>query len=515
MLAVGNVASRLLGLVREQVIAHDWGGSLEASAFTAAARVPTLIYDLLVGGMLSAALVPVLSAYAVKDRATFWRVASTLVSAVAVLCGLAAVVVVASAPWLSGLLAGSRPEAAPIIETSLRWIAPAVLFFGLAGLLTGVLYALERFTLPAATGALYNAGFIVAAVVLADRLGVYALAAGISFGALVQMLTLAPTAVRSGLRLRLDFRHPALRRVVVLYVPIAAGLLVSMIQVAAEPALVFRWGEEPLSWMRYATNLIQFPHGLIAMAISAAILPRLSANHAESDFAGFAATLARGLRAVLTLTLPAVVGLAVLAEPVTGLVFERGAFVAADRQAVALALHGYLLGLPFAAIDWPLNDAFDARQQTWVPAAVGVGSIGVWFAVALGLPPVAEAALPGSTGYMGLVLADSAKHLAHAAVMGVLIWRATRGAALDGVAGTAFRSGLAALVMGVAVFALDQAAVDVLQDAAVGQTTVWAVRCGVGIGVGVATYVAAAAVLRVPEVGWLWRQLANRIGASL
>jgi putative peptidoglycan lipid II flippase len=508
VLAGGNVASRILGLVREQVIASQWGGGLESSAFTAAARVPTLIYDLLVGGMLSAALVPVLSSYAAKDRAEFWRVAGVVVSLASLASGLAAVLVFAFAgPIAQFLGAGFGPRGEELVFGSLRYLTPAVALFGIAGVLNGLLYALERFTLPAATGAVYNLGFIVAALAFHERLGVYALPLGISLGAVAQVAVLLPGLRDGGLRLRLSW-HPALGRIFGLYIPIAAGLAISAVQVGVEPRLASQWGAEGLSWMRFATTLIQLPHGLIAIAISAAILPRLAATHARGQDDEFASTLARGLRAVTGLTLPAVVGLAVLAEPVVGLVFQRGAFDEIDRMAVALALYPYLAGLPFAAIDWPLNYAFYARQNTVVPALVGVVSVGVWFAAALTLP-AAVAARTGSleAGYLGLVAADTAKHAAHALIMLALVARVTRGAGLADLFSTVWRAGLAAAAMGLAVATVDGVLVSHLQPGATG----WAVRCGIGVGLGVMVYATMAAVVGLHDVQWLMRQVRAKL----
>jgi putative peptidoglycan lipid II flippase len=507
VLSAGNVASRLLGLVREQVIANDWGGSLEASAFRAAARVPTLLYDLLVGGMLSAALVPVLAAHAARDRDDFWRLASVLLSLAGAVCGAAALAVFALAPALARFLgSGYGPEGVALVEGSLRYVTPAILLFGLAGVLNGVLYALERFSLPAATGAVYNCAFIVAAVLLRHRLGVFALPVGVSLGALAQVAVLVPGLAGGRLRPRLDLRHPALRRVLTLYLPIAAGLVVSAVQVGVEPRLASRWGPAGLAWMGYATNLIQFPLGLIALAISAAILPRLAANHARAEHDAFASTLAHGLRAVLALTLPAAVGLAVLAEPIAGVVFQRGAFVAVDRVAVAWALYGYLAGLPFAAIDWPLNYAFYARQNTLVPAVVGVASVAAWYAVAHVAPPLFAARDGVAAGYMGLVVADSAKHALHAVLMLWLIARVTRGAGLEGLPRTLVVAAAASLGMAGAVALVDGALAAAVPAGTVG----WALRTLAGVGVGVAVYVVLAGLLGLREIPWLLRQLRRR-----
>jgi putative peptidoglycan lipid II flippase len=509
VLALGNVGSRLLGLVREQVIAGLFGTSLEASAVRAALRVPTMIYDLLIGGMLSAAFVPVLAAYATRRRAEFWRAVSVLVSTAAVVTGVLAVLVWWCAVPIAHLLAGDFPaEGVAIVARSLRWLSVAVLAFGIAGTVTGALYALERFTRPAAAGALYNAALIVVLLALHDRVGVYALPMGVAAGACVQVLLLAP-GVRDGrIRPVFDFRDPVVRRVLILYAPVAVGLVVTQLQILVDTRLASRAGESALAAMSTATNLIQFPHGLVSVAISIAILPTLAATHARSEAQTFSRTLARGVRTVVALTLPAAVGLGVLGHPIVGAVFQHGAFDDASRRLVVLALAVYLLGLPFAAIDWPLNYAFYARQNTLVPALVGVLSVGVYLAVALAVGPTFNLLRFGAgTVFVGLVLADSAKQAAHALAMLVLTRRAVGPGALEGTARTILTAGIAAAAMGVVVWSAD-----CLLAVALGAgTTAWVVRVAVGAAIGVAVYLPLAARLGVGEIAWLRDVLRGRL----
>ena len=511
LLALGNVASRLLGFVRMRTITSLFGLGLQTDAFLAAAKVPTALYNLLVGGQLSAALVPVLSRYAAReDRVELWRAASVLATAASGALATMAMVVYVLAPRLALWLTPDYGiEGMAIVEGSLRWMAPAILVFGMAGVLTGLLLSLERFTLPAAAGAAYNAAMIAAILVAHERLGVYALPLGVLAGSLGQLALLLPGIRDAQLRPVLDLRHPALRRVLLLYAPIGAGLLVTDVALpAADVRLAALAGTAARGILDVATQLTQFPHGLVAVAISVAILPALSSAHAQEDQARFERTLSRGLRAVLALALPAAVGLAVLAEPVTGAVFQAGAFGASDREAVALALSAYLLGLPFAAVDWPLNYAFYARHNTWLPALVGVASVGVWLAVATVLGPLDLLGLPEDRRFMSLALADSAKHAAHAGVMLVLARRAWGREAQSGLGKTLRAAGLAAAAMGLVVAGVDRALASGLEPNAVS----FALRSVLGAGVGLVFYFWLAARLGLSEVAWLLDKLRARLG---
>lgn len=434
----------MLGLLREMVISGYFGASGLVSAFTVASIVPTILYDFLIGGMLSAALVPVLSDYARPERR------QALVRLVAALLSLAAVVLAGLvlllelfAPQVAWLLAGGFADHDPALLSLtarlLRLMAPVVWFFSMAGLLTGVLYALQRFTLPAISSAIYNFGIVLAAPLLAKHVGIASLALGVLLGSMAQFGLMAwdvrralftPHDERRGARAGLQLlttlpsllitavRHPALAQIVRLYLPIAAGLVIAQVQVGLDRHLASGTGAQSIAWMRSATTLQQLPLGLISVAISLAALPRLSQQFAAGDETAYQQTLARGLRMVLVLVVPVLVGLWLLAEPMVRLLFERGPFTPTDSAQVAMALRVYLLGALFAAIDFPLNYAFYARNNTLLPALVGVLSVLVYGVAAL--------LLIEGLGFLGLVWADTAKQAAHAFVMLILLRRMGR-----------------------------------------------------------------------------------------
>lgn len=418
---MGSLVSRVLGLVREMVIAALFGATGQVSAFRVAAQVPTLLYDFLVGGMLSAALVPVLSDYARRGRREFTQVAAALTAFFVVLLTALVIVLELAAPALANLLAGgfhaSEPALLALTTHLIRWTAPVVWFLSMAGVMMAILYAQQRFTAPALATAIFNFGIVIAAPLLAQQIGIFSLAVGLLLGSLAQLALMALDARRAGLlvRPRFDGRHPALRRILWLYLPIAGGLIVSLFQVGLDRRLASGAGEQSIAWMANATTLQQMPLGLISVAISLAALPRLSQHFAAGDERAYRQTLASGVRMVWMLVLPAAVLLWLLGTPITRLLFERGAFLPTDTEQVVRALNVYLIGMLFAAIDFPLNFAFYARFNTWLPAAVGVVSVLIYIAVAL--------ALVQRMGFLGLVWADTAKQTGHAVMMVFLLWR--------------------------------------------------------------------------------------------
>jgi putative peptidoglycan lipid II flippase len=500
IIALGNIASRILGLVREQVIAYLFGATGLVSAFGIAAKVPKMIYELLIGGMLSAALVPVFSEVAEREgHPALWALFSRVASLVAVVLAALVLVLEGLAPLLAWLLGGGfEPELQVALAHMLRIIAPAVFFFGLSGVVTGLLYTLKRFTYPAFGAAVFNLGIVIAAPLLAGRLDAYSLAVGVFLGSLLQLLIQTPDLRDVRFRFRLDLSHPALRRILTLYLPIALGLVISDLQIAIDQRLASSTGESSIAWMDRATTLIQLPHGLVAVAISLAVLPTLSRLSAAGDNEGFRRTLGQGLRLVLILILPATLGLLVLAEPIVALLFQHGRFTAHDTFWTAWALRYYLVGLVFAAVDWPLNYAFYARQDTLTPALVGVLAAGVYLAVAL--------ALVRPLGMLGLVLADSVKHISHALTMLALTGRRMGGLADLGLGQTATKTLLAAGAMAGLMLPVLNGITHLSGSSGLGARLLAVAVTG---GVGGLAYLGLVTLLRVEDVGLL-RSLIQR-----
>ncbi len=500
ILGIGNIASRLIGLAREAVISGFFGASGQLDAFRLASRVPTMIYDLLVGGMLSAALVPVFSEYAKPDRRDeLARVASAVLSLIALMMGVVVLLLELFAGPLAGLLSDfADPAYERVLRDCLRIIAPAVLLFGLTGGATGLLYALRRFDYTAVSGAVFNLGIVILTPLFVSRFGIYVLPLGIAMGSLLQLAVVGWGARDLALRFSTAWRHPAVRRIGRLYLPIALGLIVTQIQIIVDGRWASAAGAQSVSWMGYATNLIQLPLGLIPVAISLAALPTLSQRAAVGDWDGFRSIFGRGLRLVLVLLLPAAVGLWALAEPIIRLLFQHGSFVDADTVMTARALRFYLIGLPFAGVDFLLNYTFYARQNTRTPAIVGVVSIGFYFLTAL--------LLKGPLGFLGLVLADSAKQATHAVIMTTLLLYSVGRLHRQGVLRTLAAGGGVAVAMGAGVWAIARVLTPLLPGGKVGALVVVAVA-------GVAGAVFYLAMLRLLRIGEVTRLVDGVLGA--
>jgi putative peptidoglycan lipid II flippase len=504
IIAAGNIASRVLGLVREQLIAYLFGASGLVSAFGVAAIVPKMIYELLIGGMLSAALVPVFSQVEeLEGRSALWSLFNRVVSLAAMVLAVIVLLLEVLAPQVAWLLGGGfAPELQVALAQMIRIIAPAVLFLGLSGVVTGFLYTLKRFTYPAFGAAVFNLGIITAALLLAGRMGVFSLALGVVLGATAQLLIQTPELrrVRLRFRFRLNLSDPALQQILKLYLPIAVGLIISNVQIAIDRRLASSTGASSIAWMDRATTLIQLPHGLVAVAISLAALPTLSRFSAAQDWNGFRQTLGAGVRAVLILIVPATCGLLVLAQPTVALLFEHGKFTAYDTYWTAWALRYYLIGLIFAAVDWPLNYAFYARQDTLTPALVGILSVGVYLAVAL--------PLIGPLGMLGLVLADSAKHVSHAGTM-LYLTRQRLGSLADMQLGKTLLKVL--LASGAMTAAMVATRLGLVRLQVLGGSLAALLTVGAAGGVGLFVYLSLMTLFRVDEIGVIRGRVGERL----
>ncbi len=444
LISLGNIASRILGLLREMVKSGLFGADSSVSALNAAVRVPTTMYDLLVGGMISSALVPVFSDYATQEhRAELWRLLALLTSAITLIVSIFLLLGEIFAPQLVWLMAGGLAPADQRLATELlRIVLPALLFLNLAGVFSAALYALQRFAFPAFTAAIFNASLVVTTLLLGRWWGVRSMALGLVVGSILQVALQLPGLRDARLHLALDLRHPALRRIGQLYLPVLIGLIVdNMLSVVLSYHLASHISGSAIAWMEYAAQIIQFPLGMVVVAISLAILPTLSRQATEPNPSLFRATLSQGLRLVLFLITPATAALLVLSVPLVALVFEHGGFTRADTLAVAEALRCHLPGLLFAAVDQVLIFAFYARKDTWTPALVGIGTTVLYAITAVALAAAGILTLPL------LVLVNSGKWAAHALTMLYLTHRRLGGLGASGVWGLLFRVTVASLAL--------------------------------------------------------------------
>ena len=382
LLAVSSLTfvSRILGYVRDFYIARAFGAGLATDAFFVAFRIPNLLRRLFAEGAFSQAFVPVLAEYknrlSHEETRTLIDGAATalflaLVATAALGVALAPVIVYITAPGFVG-----DPAKFGLTVTMLRIIFPYIAFISLVAFSAGVLNTWNRFSVPAITPALLNVSFIVGAAFFAERFDppVKVLAWAVFMGGVLQLALQVPYLYRMGLlpRWRLDLSHPGGRRILKLMAPAAFGVSISQVSLLINTIFATLLAEGSVSWLYYADRLMEFPAGMLGVALGTILLPSLSKYHAAADHAEYAKLLDWGLRLTVLLAVPSAVALAVLAMPLIAALFHYGRFTPEDAWMTRQAVVAYSVGLIGMIMVKILAPGFYARQNIKTPVKIGI-----------------------------------------------------------------------------------------------------------------------------------------------
>jgi len=514
--SIGNLLSRIVGLAFVTIKSFFFGNGQAASAFELAANIPTQFYDLLVGGMLSSALVPTFSALSTDeanqrgaktsgraDQSAYGQLLGALIGlatlTLAVLVGLL---------WLAALpmaefISGGRHQDPAVVAALLRLTIPAILFFNLSGILTAALQARRRFGYTAFTATLFNVAAIVCILLFQAHIGARSLALGLVAGSVVQVLMQVPGLRGVPIKLSLNWRLPGVAQVVRLFLPVAGGLVLAQIAVQVSFILASDISEQGPATMRYAAQVIQFPLGMVVSAVAAAILPPLSAATGDD----FKSTLAQGLRLVWTLIVPASVGLYVLSAPLIALLFEHGAFGPQATAYTASALRAAVPGLLFASLDTPLIFAFYAKRDTRTPTLIGLASTLFYLAYVFALSSLARGGRRPFT-LDDLIFANSLKTGVDAALMGAFLWRKIGGLRRYDLLPVGIKVMAASVVMGGVVWVVMETLAARYSASARGGSAVISIG---GALAGAGVYLACASFLRLPDLAAMVSLLRRRL----
>lgn len=383
------LCSRLLGLARELLLARLFGAGMAMDAFKVAFRIPNLLRDLFAEGALSTAFVTVFSKkIATENDASAWALANKVATLATVVLSAVVLAGMGMAPLLVGQLAGGfAPEKAALTVWLTQIMFPFILLVSLSALVMGLLNAKDVFGAPAMASSFFNIGSIVGGIALAYWIdpsfgpnALVGLAVGTLIGGAAQLLAQFPALRRVGFRFCLDFRwsDEGVRQVLRLMGPavIAASAVQINVMINSKFASHIP-GDGPVSWLDYAFRLMQLPLGIFGVAIGTVTLPLVSRHAATGDTNALRATLARGLRLGLLLTVPSTLGLVFLAEPIISLIYESGKFDAESSRQTAAALRYYALGLAAYSGIKVLAPAFYAIDRRTTPMLVSFGAIGV------------------------------------------------------------------------------------------------------------------------------------------
>ena len=515
VVGAATLTSRVLGLVRDQILAYLFGAGNAMDAFNVAYRVPNLMRDLFAEGAMSAAFVPTFTRrLAQRGRAAAWQVGNQLINALIVVTGLLVLAGMVFARPLTELLAGDYaavPGKLELTVTLSRIVLPFLTLVALAAVLTGMLNSLNRFFTPAVSPAMFNVGIIFGAVCLvpaAAHLGwnpIVGIAAGMLLGGAGQIALQVPALLREGYRYRLELdpRDRGLRDILMLIGPGTLAGAAVQINVLVNTILATGEGTGAVSWLNYAFRLMYLPIGLFGVSIATATLPAVSRSAALNEPDGIRQTVSSALRMMLMLGVPALVGLIVLAGPIVELVFERGSFSADDTRATAAALAFYapgLLGYSAVRITVP---CFYALGSSLTPTLISVASVA--------LNVVLNVILVERIGYRGLALGTSIAALVNAGLLCGFLRRRLGGLDTRRLLVAFAKMAVAAALMGAAVAGIHAALLESWPGAGLAARLV---RVAASIGGGLLVLAGCARLLRIREWDDTLRYVVARLGSS-
>ncbi|MFD2168090.1 murein biosynthesis integral membrane protein MurJ [Thalassotalea euphylliae] len=412
-----TMISRVLGLVRDVVIANFMGTGAGADVFFFANKIPNFLRRLFAEGAFAQAFVPVLSEYQAIDekngsndtRKLIAQVSGTLgvlVTIVTAIGVIASPIIVAifgfgwAMDWYTG---GENAEKFELASTLLKITFPYLWFISLTALAGAVLNTLGKFAVAAFTPVLLNVCIIASAIYLSPQFDnpAFALAWGVFLGGAVQFFFQLPFLYKAGVLVKpvWGWHEKGVTKIRKLIIPALFGVSVTQINLLLDTLIASFLVTGSISWLYYADRLLEFPLGLFGIGIATVILPSLSGLHARENKQEFSDTIDWGLRIVSLMGVPALIGLVVLAQPIIMLLFMRGEFTSTDVQQVSFALYAYLSGLISFMFIKVLAPGFYSRQDTKTPVKIGIIAMVANMAFNLILAPI--------FGYVGLAIATT------------------------------------------------------------------------------------------------------------
>ena len=445
-----TLTSRILGLVREQVLAAYFGASHDYDAYVVAFRIPNLVRDLFAEGAMSAAFVPAFTRQlALRGRADAWRLGNSVINGLIVVTGVLVLLAIVFAEPLVRLFAGDFAEVPGKLELTVqltRVMLPFLTLAALAAAVMGMLNSLHRYFLPALSPATFNVItiiLIVAAAPLMPSFGwptIMVVAIATIVGGIAQVAIQWPLLRREGFRYApvLDRSDPALRQVLLLMGPGTIGLAATQINLLITTQLATAQPGAP-SWLQYAFRVMYLPIGLFGVSIATAVLPAISRAISLDDVPAVRRTVAHGIVLMLVVNIPATVGLLVVAPEAVRLLFERGQFHASDTAATALAVQGYAIGLVGYSAARIVSPVFYALGRSRIAVALSATSVAVNLVLSL--------TLFGRIGFSGLALATATAAIVNGALSLLLLRREV--GSLEGrrIVTTALKMAVVSIVM--------------------------------------------------------------------
>ncbi|HET6675630.1 MAG TPA: murein biosynthesis integral membrane protein MurJ [Nitrospiraceae bacterium] len=509
LIGVATFSSRILGFIRDMVLARLFGATPAADAFFVAYRIPNLLRELFAEGSMSSAFIPVFTEYqTLKTKRDAWELASaTFTTLLTIVTAITLLGIVASPGIVWVMAPGFHDEPHKLALTSLltRVMFPYLLFISLAALAMGILNSMRAFAAPAFSPVFFNIFIIGCALFLSPQLPdpIIGVAIGVVAGGAAQFAMQLPGLNRRGMLFGWRFHpaHPGVKRIGLLMVPSLLGLSVTQINITVSTVLASFFAGGP-TYLFYGMRLIQFPLGIFGVALATAILPTLSAQAARGALDELRTTLGFGLRMIIFIILPAMLGLILLRQPIVHLFFEHGSFTKNDTIETATAVLCYAVGLwAFAGVRI-IVAAFYSLQDTKTPAYTAAAAVVANIIFSL--------FLMGPLGAPGLALATALASMLNGTILVAALNRRLGRVDWPAVGRSAGRVVLACAPVVAACWWVASASVWA-------QESQWASKsvmlCG-GIGVSLAGYLSVHALLKSEELDVFLGMVKRKLGRA-
>jgi len=512
-MSVSTAISRVTGFVRSWAMAYALGVTIVSSSYSVANNIPNMIFELIAGGVLSSVFIPLfierMQRHGEEDA---WQFASYMFNIVVLLLGIVAVIgTVWAEPFVRTQTFRISAEKAELAVFFFRFFAVQIVFYGACGVFTGILNSYRKFFAPAAAPIFNNL------VVIATMLGFYVpfrdsnpelakigLAVGTTLGVLVMAIIQIPSLVKLGIRYtpRIDWHHPALRKIVVKMTPTLIYVITNIVGVSFRNAYAFQVSDTGPAALQYAWMFYQLPYGVFAVALATAIFPELAERADREDWSGFKATFSKGFRATGVIIIPLAAMLIALASPLITL-YVFGRFTTSDVPLVSEVLTWWAVGLFFFAGYMYVLKTFYSMQDTKTPMYTNIVATGLQ----VSMYALLTSGVAGWAGFglKGIPIADAVFFAVHLTVLALILRKRIGGYDFRGIAWSLGRVMAASVLGGLSAYGIAQAT-SFLTDARLGFVLQLLLAGTTGL---VVAYGLAWA-MRVPEVSFVYSRIAGR-----
>lgn len=501
LIMVITLAGKVLGLVRDMMLGHNFATGMESTAFQVASRIPRTFFDAIFASSISASFIPVFSDRMERNgRDDAFRLTHSFFTWAGLLTALFSLLGIAFAEPIVGLLAdGFDQETAALCASLLRILFPTVFFTGIAFSMVGLLQSMGEFYIPAAMSVASNGIIILYYLFFCRRFGIYGLAWAFLIGWAAQVLIQIPWLRKNGLRYRPRFWHPGLKQIGLLMLPVMVATWIQPVnQLISTRFATHLFSGAGASAMDYANTLYTMISGILVLSITNVIFPEMSRLSTGGKNAELGALIGSSLRGMLFLLLPMMAGLGLLAEPLVRLLYEWKSWDSFSTEITSRALIFMSLGMVGYGVQNVLSRAFYAEQDGKTPLISGAISIGVNLVLCLLLTDRLDVA--------GLGLATAVSATVSAIVLLIPTIRRYPQALDKAFWSGVLRMVVATAVMSGAVYAVYRLLSGWLSDGLVGRVLVLGIPTVVGIGV----YFLVALALRLPEMDLVRRRLRKK-----